>query len=328
MSQIRPRVYLGSGIALVLGMGVVALVLAAALWGVATTGTKYALGGFDPLTLLAVELSAATVALWCALLLRGYRPPPSWRVAFVLGLLEPALAYVAETFGLDRTSAANASLIFGLESTLVVILAAIFLHERITAPLGLSVLAGLLGLAAVEGITTLSAPRPGDALILGGAVSAALYTIVARGSDDEADPLALTAHQFGFAALLVVPIALGAWATGDETVPTQVAPKFWVVAALVGVLGFGASFILYNWAINLIEAGAAGVIINLIPAFTLLSAVGWLGESLTGPRIAGAALIAVSVAIFSWTELRGTPAVERAGPPSVDQGRVSAARLL
>ncbi len=49
------------------------------------------------------------------------------------------------------------------------------------------------------------------------------------------------------------------------------------------------------------------MIINLIPAFTLISAVGWLGESLTETRIAGAALIAVSVAIFSWTELRPEP---------------------
>ncbi len=152
----------------------------------------------------------------------------------MLGLLEPALAYVAETFGLDRTSAANASLIFGLESTLVVILAAIFLHERITAPLGLSVVAGLLGLAAVEGIATLSAPRPGDGLILAGAVSAALYTIIARGSGQESDPLGLTAHQFAFATLLIVPVALSAWAGGDEAVPTQVAPRFWLVAVLVG----------------------------------------------------------------------------------------------
>ena len=55
-----------------------ALVVAAGLWGMAVTGTKYALGGFDPVTLLSVELLAGTALLWAALLVRGYRPPRSW----------------------------------------------------------------------------------------------------------------------------------------------------------------------------------------------------------------------------------------------------------
>ena len=283
-----------------------ALVIASALWGVATSGTKYALTGFGPLTLLAVELAAATTALWITLLIRGYRPPSSWRVAALLGLLEPALAYLGDTMGLDRTSASNASLIFGLESSMVVVLAAVFLRERITPALGLSVLAGLLGLAALEGITALSSPRIGDAYVLGGALAAATYTIVARGAEDENDSLALTAHQFAFASLVIVPAAMISWSTGGEAVPTHVAVRFWVAAALVGIAGYAVSFILYNWAITAIEAGAAGVIINLIPAFALASAVLWLGESLTRGRLIGALLIASSVAVFSWTELRGS----------------------
>jgi len=65
-----------------------ALLLASVLWGGAITGTKYALRAFDPVTLLGVELAAATAALWAVLLIRGYRPPPSWPAAVLLGLLE------------------------------------------------------------------------------------------------------------------------------------------------------------------------------------------------------------------------------------------------
>jgi hypothetical protein len=71
-----------------------ALLLVSVLWGGAITGTKYALRAFDPVTLLSVELAAATAALWAVLLIRGFRPPPSWRAAVLLGLLEPALAYL------------------------------------------------------------------------------------------------------------------------------------------------------------------------------------------------------------------------------------------
>ena len=62
-----------------------ALVVAAGLWGVAVSGTKYALGGFDPVTLLSVELLAGAGVLWPALLVRGYRPPRSWWLPAVLG---------------------------------------------------------------------------------------------------------------------------------------------------------------------------------------------------------------------------------------------------
>ena len=48
-----------------------ALLLASVLWGGAITGTKYALRAFDPVTLLSVELAAATAALWAVLLIRG-----------------------------------------------------------------------------------------------------------------------------------------------------------------------------------------------------------------------------------------------------------------
>ena len=59
------------------GAPLCALVVASAGWGLSTTGTKDALGRFAPVTLLLVELAAATAALWIVLLVRGYRRPGS-----------------------------------------------------------------------------------------------------------------------------------------------------------------------------------------------------------------------------------------------------------
>ena len=57
-----------------------ALILASAMWGGAVSAVKFALGGFDALTLLTIELLAATTVLWAALIAGGYRPPRSWTV--------------------------------------------------------------------------------------------------------------------------------------------------------------------------------------------------------------------------------------------------------
>jgi O-acetylserine/cysteine efflux transporter len=319
----------GSAVSMFRGMAVVAiphrlvgaaLVAAAALWGAAASGTKYALGGFAPLTLLAIELVAATAALWVALAVRRRWSRPDWRLAAALGLLEPALAYVGDTVGLARTTAANAVVINGLECMFVVLLAAALQRRRIAPRLGLAVLLGLLGLAVLEQVPDASGPHIGDLYVLVGTLSAAAYTLVAGGIADDVDCLSLTAAQFTIATALVVPVAMAAWSTGAETVPTHVAPRYWLAAALVGISGFALSFLLYNHAVSRVDPRAASVVLNLIAPFGLVTAVVWLGERLTIERAAGALLIGLSVALFTRFERpdAGGPAPHQSGAAHVD----------
>jgi drug/metabolite transporter (DMT)-like permease len=287
-----------------------ALVVAAAGWGLASCGTKFGLRGFGPVTLLAVALVPATVGLWAWLLVRGPRGtrPGRGRVV-VLGVLEPALAYLAITVGLAHTSAANSVVIEGLESAFVVGLAALVLGERITVRLAIALGLGLVGLAELEQAQGISQLRPGDLLVLCGVLAAAGYTIVARGLPADVDPLLLTAWQFAIATALVLPAMALTWATGAEPVPTGVPPECWITVVCVGVVGYAGSFVLYNWAIVRVEARAAAVVLNLIPAFGLLGAVAWLGEQLSPARGIGATLITLSVALFARAELQPDPPV-------------------
>jgi O-acetylserine/cysteine efflux transporter len=295
-----------------------ALVVAAGLWGLAVTGTKYALGGFDPLTLLSVELLAGAVVLWVALLARGYRPPGSWWLPAVLGLLEPALAYLGDTLGLSRTSAVHGAVIGGLESGLVVLLAAVLLRETVTRPAIAAIVGGLAGLAVLSGVAPgmSGGTAAGDLLVAGGVLSASLYTIVAKRFEDGSDPLSLTAWQFTAAALvsLLVTIARSAAGAGSWTVPA--APGFWLAAVLVGAAGFGLSFLLFNTAIGQVDAGRAAVVLNLIPVFGAASAMAFLGEGMTARDALGAALIGASVLYFAIADHReaAPPGRQRARP--------------
>ena len=128
-----------------------ALIIASLFWGTAVSVTKYALRGFGPVTLLAISLITGTALLWTIVILRGHRPPPPWRRAVLLGLFEPALAYAADLLGLARTSAANGALLSGLESVFIVLLAAIFLRERITGRITVALALALAGVATLEG---------------------------------------------------------------------------------------------------------------------------------------------------------------------------------
>ncbi|MFY9776742.1 MAG: DMT family transporter, partial [Trebonia sp.] len=92
------------------------------------------------------------------------------------------------------------------------------------------------------------------------------------------------------------------WGAGAGTVPA--APGFWLIAALVGVAGFGASFLLFNMMIVQVDAGRAAIVLNLIPVFGVVSAVVFLREGATSRDALGAVLIGSSVLYFAITDRR------------------------
>ena len=286
----------------------VALVVAAGLWGVAVSGTKYALGGFDPVTLLSIELLAGAVVLWAALLVRGYRPPGSWWLPALLGLLEPALAYLGDTFGLSLTSAVHGAVINGLESGLVVMLAAMLLRETVTRPAILAIVVALGGLVVLAGAGAGRGTAAGDLLVAGGVLSASLYTVVAKRFDDGSDALSLTAWQFTVAAAVSLLVTVVRWTAGSGTVTVFAPPRFWLAAVLVGVGGFGVSFLLFNMVIVRVDAGRAAVVLNLIPVFGVVSAVVFLGESVTSRDAFGTVLVGSSVLYFAIADHRAAMA--------------------
>jgi O-acetylserine/cysteine efflux transporter len=295
-----------------------ALVVASVLWGGAVSGTKYALGGFGPLTLLSVELVAAAAVLWTVLLVRGYRPPGSWWLPALLGLLEPGVAYLAETLGLSLTSAVHGAVITGLESALVVVLAAVVLREGISVAAVLAVLVALAGLVVLSGDGGGQRMVLGDLLMAVGVLSASLYTIAAKRFGDGSDVLSLTTWQFTAAALVSVPVTAVSWAAGARGETLAVAPRFWVAALLVGVAGFGASFLLFNQVIGRVRAGWSAIVLNLIPVFAFLGAVSFLGEDVTGADAAGATLIGASVLYFVIAEQRDERSARK--PPAGQPG--------
>ncbi|WP_158885950.1 DMT family transporter [Amycolatopsis anabasis] len=275
-----------------------ALVVASFGWGSAGTFTKYALDSWGPMTLIAVELIAANIVLWLVLLIRGYgRRPPLARL-IVLGALEPGISYALITIGLTRTSAANTAVLTGTETCMVVLLAAVFLKERI-GPRALAgtalAVAGVISLHGFHGIAEINL---GDLLVLAGTLSAAVHVLVTRDLARDLDTVTMTAHQFLAGLLLILPFSAYRWSTGEETIDFSIPWHSWVVAVLIGVCGYGGSFLLYNYALASVPAGLSAIITNLIPVFGLCTAVLVLSETLALHAILGAVLVLASIAIF------------------------------
>lgn len=277
------------------------LIVAAVGWGCATTATKYALAGFGPVTMLLVKLAAASAVLWAVLLVRGRRPTPEepgkGRFA-LLGLFEPALAYGGLTVGLTYTTATNASLLGVTESIFVLVLAAMFLRERIRRRSVLGLALAVVGVLLLDGGRFGAGFNLGDLIIIAGSAAAAIYVTLAAKTAPSVDTVTMTTYQFSFATVFVLPLAVLPWLTGQEPPPTTVAPRFWLAAMFVGGVCFALSYLLYNHAITQVPAGMAGVILNMVPVIGVLTAVVFLSERLTAWHIAGAVLVVGGIMLF------------------------------
>ena len=141
----------------------VSLVLASALWGIATVISKALLASVPPITFLVIQLVPSVCALWLLALARGLPPlrqQPVLAVA-LLGLLNPGLSYTLSMLGLRMTTASAATLLWAAEPALQQTVG--LLWAVVIWPLGLTA-------SFVDG-----AQMPSQKELLGGALSGLMY---------------------------------------------------------------------------------------------------------------------------------------------------------
>lgn len=278
---------------------VASLVLAAVCWGFGTVMSKSVLAQVPPLTLLVVQLAVSLAFLWTIIAAQRLPVPlhrETWRLGLT-GLLNPGLAYTLGLLGLTLTTASLSSLIWAAEPILILGLAWLILHERLTRPLiAFSVLA-VIGALLIIGIGSNSGGAGsllGNLLILAGVFCCAIYTVLTRRIVGNVEPVLLTALQQTFAlvwALTIWPIELREGMTSLATI----SPSTWAWAAASGIVYYGLAFWFYIIGLKKIPASLAGFFLNLIPIFGVGGAYIFLNERLGAGQWAGAILILAAV---------------------------------
>jgi drug/metabolite transporter (DMT)-like permease len=284
----------------------VLLVVATMCWGCDAAVAKFALRGFGPLTLLAIQLLVATTLLWAVLLIRchrngNYALATPRRVYALLGLLDPGLLYGGFNFGLVWTSAVAGSLLGGLEGSCTFALALLmpapgrsFARRGLVAAAVSGTGAALVGLSS----TTVRVGL-GDALVLASVLAAAAGTLVASRQPADTDAMRMTVWQFTFGLLLTLPLLAWRWASGGEAVPAGAGPRQWLAAILGGIVVLAVPYLLFNVVVTKVPATTSAMMLNLYPLFGAAAAVLALGEPLTALEIAGGVLIVTGVGAFS-----------------------------
>ena len=296
----------------------VALILAAACWGLGTVVAKRAVAEIPPIALLTIQLGSSLLFLAGLMRIRGlpFRDPAASPVLARLGLLNPGIAYALSLVGLVSISASLSVLLWALEPLLILLLAVAFLQERVgrtVVALSVTAIAGLALIAAQPGPAALV----GVALTVAGVVCCAVYTIVTRRWIATADStlqvvLAQQAYAFGLAAAAAGALVVA----GRLSWPEGLSGAGIASAVGSGVLYYAFAYWFYLSGLRQVPASLAAASFYLVPVFGVAGGLVFLGESLSTVQWLGVGVVASAVAAILWRTRTGvasqaSPAVVR-----------------
>ena len=273
------------------------LILACLSWGVSTALSKTVLDQLTPVDLFGIEIVVSAIPLTLLAVVRGARPGRPDPLLLALGVLEPGLTYVLFDLGVRRTTASHAALLLALDSPATLVLAVMFLRERVDRLLLTSLVLGVGGSVLVAWHSDGAGSNLiGDALVIGSTLTAAGYGVLARYVAPGRDPVIVTAVQILGALMIAVPIFVTSVAGGNSHL-ASVDLAHLALATTVGLLGGVIPFLLFNSAITELTASRASLIGVLVPVVGAAASILLLGEHITAIALAGGCLALIAAVL-------------------------------
>lgn len=275
------------------------LITLSVLWGGSFFFIGVAVAELPPLTIVALRVGLAAIALWSIALVIGLRPPKSARVwvAFLgMGLLNNVIPFVLIAWGQTQIASGLASILNATTPLFTVVVAGMLLSDERPTPLKLvGVTVGFIGVVVMIGVPALA---DGDRTfaklaVIAGALSYAFAGVYGRRFKAMAvSPIVTAAGQVTASALFMAPTALTVDGPLDITGPSV---GTWAAIVGLAVLSTAVAYVLYFKILE--SAGATNLLLVtlLIPVSAILLGSLFLNESLESVHFAGMALIALGL---------------------------------
>ena len=283
-----------------------ALFALAAVWGGSFLFIRIAAPAVGPIGLAEtrVLLAGAALLLYAGALRVDLGLRRRWKSFLVIGVLNSAIPFIAIGAGELYLTSGMAAILNATTPLFGALVAALWVHERLTIGKIVGLVIGLLGVVALMGWSALpatasSALAVGAALL--GALSYGLAGVYARRAFVGVSPLATATGQQLGAALALTPLALPVVAT---TAPWThlTAEVAWAIVAL-SILCTSAAYIVYFSLIARVGSTPALSVTFLVPIFSLLWGALFLGERVTPGTFGGMAIIFVGVLLVMGVRL-------------------------
>ncbi|MCZ7528986.1 MAG: DMT family transporter [Acidimicrobiia bacterium] len=288
--------------------GRLAIIGAAFIFGSTFVVVQDAVEDLTPTAFLAARFGIAAIVL--IPFIRGSSPAPGVAQMGGPGVVVGGIAagavlgvgYLFQTAGLQFTSATNSAFITGLLVAFTPLLAAVFLHRRLTATTLAGVAVALVGLFALTG--GIDDFGRGDVLTVGCAVAFAGHVILL-------DVYASRFGLVGFTAVQMAVVAIGSALLVPFTGIGRLTPTAVAAIVFTGVFASAVAFWLQAFGQRFVGPSRTALLLLLEPVFA-----GILGY-LVGDRL-GVGGVVGAVLILAGTGLAEIGAMRRGVIPAPD----------
>jgi drug/metabolite transporter (DMT)-like permease len=224
-----------------------------------------------------------------------------YKIIFLIGALGLAFTQGALFTALHHSSAINVSIVFSVWPITAIILAAVFLGDRLTPVQVFGVIlcfGGVLVVVAQGNPDTIiqMGVNPGDLLVLAAVLCFSFYTVMIKKVRIDLAALPLLVLLLGAATLAATPFYI--WEIFHDP---RITVDWHDIAAIayVAIPGGGIMYLLFNVGIAMLGAAKASVTFYLQTLFTVILAHFLLGEQLHFYHAAGTALIAAGIILVT-----------------------------
>jgi drug/metabolite transporter (DMT)-like permease len=267
------------------------------MWGASYLFMRVAVPHLGPALMIELRVVIAGLLLLAFMFMagRGSDWRRHWRPWLFIAVVGTAVPFTLIAEALRTIDASTAAILNALVPLFTTIIAAIWIHDRITPAKAAGIVLSIAGTAVLVGWT----PQPMSAKeLLAASMSVAatfLYGInivFSRVHLREATPAATSAYTLLLAGAVLLPftpldrnLAAVPWST-------------WMALLGLAIVSTTVAFIYYYRLIADIGPVKASTVTLLVPVFGMIWGVVFLGEPLTPGRVAGCAIILSGCALI------------------------------
>jgi drug/metabolite transporter (DMT)-like permease len=224
----------------------------------------------------------------------------SWSLLMIVGALNCALPFILFFWGQQYLDSGYASILNATTPIWGVIVAHFMTSDEKATPARIvGVLVGMAGIIVMVGPDAMKGLSNNLLAQIACIVSTLFYSFAAiygrRLSQTQMTPMVVATGQTAMAALFMLPVVLlfdQPWAIAMPRMDSTLA------GITLALFSTALAYILYFRLIDRAGASNAQLVAFLMPILAVILGIAFLGESLSGGQIAGAALIAVGLVIL------------------------------
>lgn len=264
--------------------------LAGVAWGTIPLAVKqiYAIGSATALEISFFRFVVAFFVIYPVTKMKGEPTILTDKWSVLMGFWGVFWMSLISFYGIQYTSAVNATILFNANPLFVAGLVIFLKWEKITFLIMTGIFLGITGVVMVSGVTVIS--MVGDLLVLLGAFGWAVYTVLGY-KLRRYSSFSITSSSLFWGLLFFVLLSFVQFI---RDIPSISAPA-WLWIVYIGFVPTAAAFVCYIKAVDLIGSTRAAVFQYLAPAVAMLLSFGFGIEQVTVFQIAGIVLIVLGI---------------------------------